>query len=143
MSSSKSNQSTTQNDNRDIIGENGINAENSRVNVWNESVDNEIVNRALESVDNGTAEALSFGKTALTQNGNVLADVLAFAETAFGKAITYTGTVQSDAMDNLGDTAQLVKDAYEDAKGRGALTDKILIGAIIAMAVVAWGATRK
>jgi len=52
-------------------------------------------------------------------------------------------TTTGRALDTFTATNELVKDAYADAKGRGALTDKILMGAIAAMAVVAFMAVKK
>ena len=41
------------------------------------------------------------------------------------------------------DTAKTMADAYNDAKGRGALTDYILIGAIAMAGIVAYSAVKK
>ena len=109
--------------------------------------------------------ALGFGKSALTAAANAQTDALAFAEsnskanntmaynvltdalssnnstlkTAFSFADKQTGR----AFDSLSQTETLVANAYADAKGRGALTDKILIGTIAAMALVAFTALNK
>lgn len=205
MSSSKSSQSTSQFDNRRTMGEGAISAEDSNVNVWNTTVDRDIVNRALASVDTNTGQALrvagdtfadafgfgdsalGFGKQALatssdafsdalgfadsltartgTSLANMLADSLGFADSqaartnttvsnAFAdlmgsqdslvaKVLNYGGTMTSQVADSFAASTDLVKDAYADAKGRGALTDKILIGTIAAMALVAYMALKK
>lgn len=178
MSSSKSSsaQQTTSTDNRRVLAENSISAEGSNVNVWNTSLDAEVLNRAMKSVDLTTGEAfafggdaltgaLGFGKTALTMAGNTVSDALglidsqstrnasllgnaysdliASQDTAVGKVLTYGGNLTNRVLDATAATENLVKDAYADAKGRGALTDKIMIGAIAAMALVAFAAVKK
>ncbi len=178
MSSSRSNTSpvTNQTDNRRVIGENGISAENSSVSVVNNTLDPNVVAAALQFAGNGQtssfnfgsealANALGFGGSALTAALNASSDALAFAdsnasrnsamaynvfsdalgtsENALSRAFTFGANALDRSFNNLGDTQQLVADAYADAKGRGALTDKILIGAIAAMAVVAFAAVKK
>jgi len=145
MSGSKSNtsQATTSTDNRRVIGENGISAEGSNVTVTNNTLDAEVLNRALDSVDNITGDAFGFGKSTLTSMGNVFSDALASNESAVKQVLTYGMDTTNRAYDNVDETTNLVKDAYADAKGRGALTDQILIGAIAAMALIAYMAVRK
>jgi hypothetical protein len=182
-SSSKSSQATSQTDNRRVLGQDAISAENSSVNVWNSTLDADIVNRALSSVDGVTGDAFGFGKSALsfgsdalgladsvagraiTANTNAYSDSLGFAEglskakdtiisnvfsdalasndSAVKQVLTYGSNASNKAYDSLAATSNLVKDAYADAKGRGALTDKILMGSIAAMAVVAFMAVKK
>lgn len=178
MSSSKSNTSpvTNQTDNRRVLGENSISAENSNVVVNNTTLDGNIVAAALQAAGITTEQAFSFGSDAISEalgfGGEALdlasgatRDALNFADDNAARASTLTYNVFGDALDsnsdalsaafrfgtnaldrsfsNLGDTQNLVADAYADAKGRGALTDKILIGAIAAMAVVAFAAVGK
>lgn len=226
-SGSKSQQSTSNLDNRRVIGEGGISAENSAVNVWNETLDFDVLNRAMQSIDTTTghsysfgsdalgfgSDALGFGKQALATSANTFSDALGFADsvsargattmanvfgdalggvlgfmsgesgrnnatlsntfsdalgfadkqsTQFGtltanafsdmmasqdsavaKVLNYGGTMTDRVLDNASETTALVKDAYADAKGRGALTDKMMIGAIAAMALVAFMAVKK
>lgn len=178
MSSSKSNTNpvTTQTDNRRVIGENGISAENSAVSVVNNTLDPNVVAAALQAVgSNSTAgftfgsdvltSSLGFGGDALTAALNASGDALAFADSnanrnsamaysvfgdalntsqnALNRAFSFGSAALDRSFSNLGDTQQLVADAYADAKGRGAMTDKILIGSIAAMAVVAFAAVGK
>lgn len=89
-------------------------------------------NDALSAADTAFAGALSFGRTALDANDNAYSGAMSFARGALNSVL---GNVQS--------TQQLTANAYNDAKGRGALTDKIIIGAIGAMALVALIAVRK
>lgn len=171
-SSSRSSQATSQTDNRRVIGEGGISAEGSVVNYTSNTLDYDVVNRAFGfgagALDVGTAaiaEALGFGGKALgaamdvtsdalafadqnaTRNSamayNAMTDALASSEGALSKAFTFGNNAMGAAFDTLGNTQNLIKDAYADAKGRGALTDKMIMGAIAAMAVVAFAAVKK
>lgn len=176
MSSSRSatSQNTYQQDNRRVIGERGVSAENSTVTI--NALDAEVINRMFDSSDRagklsfdfgGKAldfgseallASLGFGKTALNAALNANADALAFADAnstrntiasynfatdALGGALGFGTQAITKAFNASDQAAALVKDAYADAKGRGALTDKILMGAIAAMAVVALMAVKK
>lgn len=129
MSSSKSSTSaaTNQTDNRRVIGERGISAENSSVNVH--TLDAEVANRAISATSDISIKALDAS--------------LDFSDTAQGKAYKFAKESQGTALDSLKTTTSLVKDAYADAKGRGALTDKILIGALVMAGLVAIAAVQK
>lgn len=121
-SSSASNQTTIQEDNRITNGTNGIVAQGgSSVSV----LDGGAIQNAFTFAD----KAFS---TAIAGNGAAAKGALDFAKSS-----------QGQALDSLNTTSELVKDAYADAKGRGALTDKILIGAIAMAGVVAVMAVRK
>ena len=164
-----------------MVGERGISAENSTVNV--QSLDPNVIASALQFAGSNSDgaftfggksltfgsealnSALGFGGDALTAALNASNDALAFAdsnaarnsamaynvysdalgtsENALSKAFTFGANALNSSFANLDNTQQLVADAYSDAKGRGALTDKILIGAIAAMAVVAFAAVKK
>ncbi|CAN7402290.1 hypothetical protein LJR129_002488 [Acidovorax sp. LjRoot129] len=102
--------------------------------------------------------ALGFGGKALNAALDANSDALAFAEstnnTAQRNAYNFAGDalggslgLATSAMNKAFNASEyvgaMVKDAYADAKGRGALTDKILIGAVLAMAVVAFAAVKK
>lgn len=169
-SSSKTQNTTYQTDNRRVIGEGGVSAENSTVTY--QTLDGAVVNDAFNAVNQASRDAFDFGANALTFGGNTVtrainfgADALGFAETAqnrsqqlayntitdalasnesaFRQALGFGGTMAGRALDSLESTENLVANAYADAKGRGALTDKILMGAILAMAVVAFMAVKK
>jgi hypothetical protein len=131
-SSSSSSAATTQTDNRRVIGQNGISAENSNVTVNNTTLDAEVANHALDTVSGVVGAASGIANTAISASTQDLSLSLNFATTANAKA-----------LDSLNTTSNLVKDAYADAKGRGALTDKILIGAIVMAGVIALAAVRK
>lgn len=87
---------------------------------------------ALSSGDAALSKAFTFGSNAMDSNDAMLSRALSFGNNAMGAA-----------FDTLGQTENLVKDAYADAKGRGALTDKMIMGAIAAMALVAFAAVKK
>lgn len=197
-SSSSSAQTTNQTDNRRVIGEAGISAENSAVsqNISTTTIsadpavtgaalgfgrdvadlsitaNSDTTNRALNTVDKTTmgafnfgtdalAGAFDFGKYSVNAVTSTAADAMAYSDAAakrasattgraldladetYGTALSFGKGIVSQAFDSASQSASFVKDAYADAKGRGALTDKILIGAVIAMAVVAVAATHK
>lgn len=103
MGSSKSSQRTRQTDNRRVLGEGSISAENSTVTV----------------LDNGAISgAFDFSKA------------IAEGALAFG-------------LKSQADTSGVLADAYENAKGRGALTDYITIGAIAMAGLIAFKALKK
>ncbi len=200
MSSSRSgtNQSTSQTDNRRVIGQGGISAEGSTVNYSTTNntttLDGDVVNRAfgfgnasLDLANDSVAGALGFGEHAMklvadtnadalafadqnaTRNSqmayNVVGDALSSSDAAMARALSFGGNALDAAVGasenamlsalkfggsslglafgTLADSQALVKDAYADAKGRGALTDKMIMGAIAAMAVVAFAAIKK
>lgn len=114
--------------------------------------------KALDVGSEALLGAFGFGKQALTAALNASSDALAFADAnsarntiasynfatdALGGALGFGTQALSKAFNASDQAASLVKDAYADAKGRGALTDKILIGAVLAMAVVAFAAVKK
>ena len=69
--------------------------------------------------------------------------MLDFGADALSAAFAFGKTANTQAQDAMSATASLVKDAYADAKGRGALTDKMIMAAIAAMALVAFMAVKK
>lgn len=103
--------------------------------------------KALQMAGNVTSDALGFADANSSRNSamayNALGDALASNESALSKAFSFGKSALDQSFSNLNDTETLVANAYNDAKGRGALTDKILIGAIAAMAVVAFAAVKK
>ncbi|GKT19559.1 hypothetical protein AVHY2522_22925 [Acidovorax sp. SUPP2522] len=120
---------------------------------------------ALDTVNDALANSLDFGKYGIramadanadalgfasdnanryaTINANLYADALASNSDAVKSVLTLGGGLLSDGFSMIGATNNLVKDAYADAKGRGALTDKMIMAAIAAMAIVAFMAVRK
>lgn len=112
-SKSSSSQATSQTDNRRVIGEGGISAEGSNVNS---------------------------GGGILAQSG---ASVTVLDNGAINKAFDFSTQALGATLSAQKDTANILADAYNDAKGRGALTDYILIGAIAMAGIVAFQAVRK
>ncbi|AVS74490.1 hypothetical protein C8240_11135 [Paracidovorax cattleyae] len=95
-----------------------------------------VVGDALGSSDAAMSRALTFG-------ANALDAAVGSSENALSRALSFGNTAMDRAYGTLADSQNLVKDAYADAKGRGALTDKMIMGAIAAMAVVAFAAIKK
>ena len=85
---------------------------------------------AQQNAANQTADALSFAQSASQQSARAQSMALDTATSSLGSALAYGGKQTAVALDSLTGSANLVKDAYADAKGRGALTDKILMIAI-------------
>lgn len=113
--SSKSNaqQSTNQTDNRRVIGEGAISAESGAT-----------VNYSV--LDNGAiGKAFDFSGKSLDFSRQVAEGALKFG------------------LDSQASSASVIANAYNDAKGRGALTDYILIGAIAMAGIVAYSAVSK
>lgn len=120
-SSTASSSSTNQTDNRRTIGTGGISAENSTVQV----LDGGAIKNAFEFSGATNKTAFDFGASALRE------------------AFRFGSVSNQQALDSLTTTSNLVKDAYADAKGRGAMTDQILIGSVAMAGLVAVMALRK
>lgn len=191
-SKSSSSAATSQTDNRKVLGEGALNAENSNINQtsYSYSLDHGAINRSFDSQDRTVSEGFAFGTNALQVADNAQTKSMMFGnnalltadkaqERAYGfasdvldsnadntraafaygsgsqdkgyefssgvlnKAVSFAEDANSRALDSLNTTANLVKDSYADAKGRGALTDQILIGAIAMAGLVAFAAVRK
>lgn len=143
-SDSATSQDTSQQDNRRVIGEGGLSIEaerNSTVNVT--SLDRQVADAAIAGTVTTAVAALNSGQASIGQafDFGQLSLTKAFD---FGlKSIEQNRTATQAALTSIADSSTLVKDAYADAKGRGALTDKILIGAVAMAGVVAVAALRK
>lgn len=207
-SKSSSSAATNQTDNRKVLGEGSLNAENSSINQTSYSLDNGAVNRAFDSTDRNVSESFAFGTNALQTVDNAQTKAFMFGNNALltadnastkslifgnnalltadkaqeraygfasgvldnnldttraafsygadsqgsayefskgilGRAVSFAEDANDRALDSLNTTANLVKDSYADAKGRGALTDQILIGAIAMAGIVAFTALKK
>lgn len=172
-SSSSTRQDVYQVDNRRVIGQGGVSAEGgSHVTITTNTLDGDAINKAfgfggnaltlvggtvsdalglgkyaMKAVADANADALAFADANATRNSQMaysaLGDALASNDAVLSQAFRFGGNALGAAFDTLGSTQNLVKDAYADAKGRGALTDKMIMGAIAAMAVVAFAAVNK
>lgn len=121
-SKSSSSQATTQTDSRKTFGNGSVNAESGA---------------SVQILDGGAIQnAFDFA-------GDVSDGGFDLTKTTLTKALDYAKTSQGQALDSLNTTADLIKDSYADAKGRGALTDYILIGSIAVAGLVAYTAVKK
>ena len=165
---SSSTQLTTQNDNRNVLGQ-GATLAQAGATIFQTTLDADVANHAIDASRLSTAEALgfgsdalasafSFGKQALTTSTNSQAEAFSGALFAIDKndnrAFNFGGDALASAFDFANDAAKrentaldqttsVLSTAYSDAKGRGALTDKILIGAIAMAGLVAYAAIKK
>ncbi len=117
MGSSKSSQATNQTDNRRVIGEGGVSAEGSTV-------------FTAKAQDNGV----------VAQHGST---VSVLDNGAINRAFDFSQQVGAEALAFAKSSQSQVADAYQEAKGRGVLTDWITIGAIAMAGLVALQVARK
>lgn len=143
-SSSSSAQTTTQQDNRVTVGNNGINATGgSNVNVLDGGAIANSFSFANAAFDSAVAGVGAASKSAMDIVSQGSSNALGFADSENARVLDFATKANSQAAATLNTTSNLVKDAYADAKGRGALTDKILIGAIAMAGLVAVMALKK
>lgn len=138
-SRSSSNSATSYVDNRAVLGEGAVQATNGGVNYV---LDGGAINRSFDTTDAAVRQVLGFGGTALNQALEFGADNVDAALDFGLNALNYSKATTAATLDTLQTTQQMTADAYADAKGRGAMTDKILIGAVVAVAIVAFAAVR-
>lgn len=149
-SSSSSAQTTNQTDNRRTIGSGGISNENGTVNVLDGGAIANSFRFASNAFDNAIAGMGAAGENATAVVSKANSDALGFAKSANGqafnfasKALDFSTSANKQAATTLAESSALVSNAYADAKGRGAMTDKILIGAVVMAGVVALAAVKK
>ena len=139
MTESESNASTSsttsQADNRRVLGAGALLAEGgSSISIT--TLDGDVASAAFKSNTAVSKAALDTGadlaKAAL--NAGTQGEKLAFS---------FAAKSQSQVLDSLASQGELIKDSYADAKGRGALTDKILIGSIAMAGLVAIAALKR
>lgn len=92
---------------------------------------------------NATQDALAFAGSAQASSVKTQREALDTAAGSMAGALAYSGKQTAVALDSLNSSAGLVKDAYADAKGRGAMTDYLLMAAIAVAGFVAFSALRK
>ncbi len=178
-SNSSSAQSTSYTDNRMVLGQGAINANNGATvyaldgGAIGKSFDfaSNTVDKAFQFGEKNNQDAINFASDSLQQTlaasresaryaAQSAADSIAFAQDANNKsiavqresigtaadsmasALAYGGKQTAVALDSLQGSAELVKNAYADAKGRGSMTDYLLMAAIGVAGLVAYGAMK-
>jgi hypothetical protein len=96
--------------------------------------------KALDAALNANSDALAFAEST---NNTAQRNAYNFASDALGGSLGLATSAMNKAFNSAEYVGSMVKDAYADAKGRGALTDKILIAAVLAMAWVAYTSVKK
>lgn len=163
-SESATSSQVNQADNRNVLGERAINAQGGS-NVSIQTLDGEVINRALQNNaltvdsvlnfgsrtvdgafsfgDNALSESFDFGKSAMKMAD--LANERAADNIAgsYQNAMKLSQSVLEKSFSNLTDSQNMVATAYQDAKGRGAMTDKMMLAAIVAVSVVAFSAVNR
>lgn len=135
-SESSSSQSTSQADNRNVLGEAAILAQSGSSvtqidNRVNYALDGDVANAAIKGSTENLGKSLTFASGAMTKSYDFAGVALA--------AVQQSG---NRALDSLAQSNSMVKDAYADAKGRGALTDQITIGALALAGLMAFAAIK-
>lgn len=153
MSDSQSEQqaNTSTTDQRRVLGQGALSAENSTVfqstTTLNQTLDADVANKAMDTARLSTSAALDFGGGALSGAldavGKADSRAFSFGGDALASAFSFASESLKRENTALDQTTSVLSDAYADAKGRGALTDKILIGAICAVAMIAYMAMKK
>lgn len=147
QSSQQANTSTT--DQRRVLGQGALSAENSSVSMTtiSQTLDADVANHAVDAVRLSTAQALGFGSDALASSFNFAKSSQVISTNLASDALTSAFSFANDSAKRenaaLDQTTQTLSTAYADAKGRGALTDKILIGAIAIAGLIALAALKK
>lgn len=100
------------------------------------------VTKSLNASSDAFNSALGFAAGAESKAFNTASDAIGSASNAMAAALAFGGKQTATALDSLNTSANLINSAYADAKGRGALTDKILMVAIAGALFVAWHATK-
>lgn len=145
MSDSNSQQQTSQQDNRNVLGQGALQAQGGSTVIQAD-------NRQNYQTDNSTSISYALdgdvANTAMTTTANAavrnLDASLTFGTGALDRAFSFGGSALADvmtgekrALDMVANSNSMVKDAYADAKGRGAMTDKITMGALAMAGIVA------
>lgn len=163
-SESSSSQSTAQADNRNVLGQGALQAQggstviqadnranyqtDNRANYQTDNstsnstsvsyaLDGEVANRAISSASDNLGASLDFGKSAMRSGYDFSNDAINKSYQFSAQALSSLVQGENRALDQVSQSNGMVRDAYADAKGRGALTDKITIGAIAMAGLVA------
>ena len=137
-SNSDSSQKSDQTDNRRVIGQGGISAENSAVSIssTNYSLDADVANNVVNA-------ATSLAGKAFDNSAAGVKTQLGFALDVFNKGLSSSTNATNAALDSIASGTSLVKDAYADAKGRGAQTDTITMIALVMAGLVAFASVKR
>lgn len=133
--------------------------------VNNTTLDADVATRAMDNMLTSNQDSLLFANDAMRQSYGFAKGV---NDTAFGfadatnksanatsakaldsagasmdKALAFSARTTGVALDSLSESANMIKDSYADAKGRGAMTDYLLMAAIGGALLVAMYAVRK
>lgn len=164
-SSSSSTSQTTNAINPVVIADNGgfsssaVVGGNLDQTINNTTLDGDVAMRAMDNTLTATQDALLFGSDAMRQSytfstgvnqqafsfansansaaSSAQSAALGSAQSSMNRAFEFGANQTGVALDSLSQSANMIKDAYADAKGRGALTDWMLMGAIGLAGVVA------
>jgi hypothetical protein len=106
---------------------------------------------AINTVRSGTSESLwrsldfagDLTDMALTEVRHSGDNALDLVRDGMSAVLSATAKNTDQALGSLAATQKLTADAYNDAKGRGAMTDKLLMAAVAAMGLVALMAVKK
>ncbi|OJV54511.1 MAG: hypothetical protein BGO36_13505 [Burkholderiales bacterium 68-10] len=166
--SNESNTTAHQTDNRRVIGQGGVSAEQSNVTIVSNVLDggawgfgrdvtgrvldfgaealnanNASTRAALQSLANVSESAMSTSIAA--QQSTLAAARMALDSNAdtIGAAFALSGRTFGQAYDAIAGAGNMVATAYADAKGRGAKTDTMIMLAVAAMGAVALMAVQK
>jgi hypothetical protein len=91
---------------------------------------------------NSASDSLAFAQDANSKSIGLQRDALGIASDSMNQALAYGGKQTAVALDSLMGSAELVKNAYADAKGRGAMTDYLLLAAMGVAGLVAYSALK-
>jgi hypothetical protein len=143
-SSSSTKQETVQNDNRITNGTNGIVAQGgSMVSVLDGGAISNALGFAGGAFQTAIAGMGEARKNAIDVVQNSNSNALTFAQNSNLKALDFATNANAQASATLDKTTSVLKSAYEDAKGRGAMTDYVLIAALAMAGFVAFNAGKK
>lgn len=157
-SSSSSTSQTTNAINPVVVADNGgfsssaVAGGDLTQNITNTTLDGDVAKRAMDNMLTMGQDALLFGSDSQKQayafstgvnqqafsfagSANAAASAaqsaaLGSAQSSMNRAFEFGANQTGVALDSLSESANMIKDAYADAKGRGALTDWMLMGAI-------------
>jgi hypothetical protein len=151
---------------------NTTNTNSGNTTITSNALDNGAIGASFDSTNQTVSQAfkfgtnaLGFGSNALSFGSNALAGALSATGDAVGSALAFAQHAQdasmsansytlaaalaygqkqtASALDSLNTSAQMIDTAYADAKGRGAMTDYLLLAAIVVCGFVAYRASRK